>query len=358
MAADFDGDGFDDLAVGVPNETVAGVFHAGAVHVIYGSPAGLSATDTQFIHQNSTGISDSAEESDQFGLSLAAADFGNGVRADLAIGVPRENVGGVSDAGAVHVVYGSASGLGALGDQLRVQSSGSGGGLVEANDHFGWSLAAANFGNGSQADLAVGVPGEDVGAIGNAGAVNVVYGASGGLTATGAEFRTQDAASGGGGVEAGDDFGVSLAAANFGKGTQADLAVGVLFEDLGGALDAGAVNVIYGSSSGLTESGNQFWHQALPLEPPGTALPDPTEPDDQFGWWLAAANFGNGAQADLAVGVPLENVGGTRDAGAVDVIFGSATGLTVALSVHRVQNAASGGGGVAADDEFGFALAF
>ena len=36
VAADFDDDGFDDLAVAAPNDEVAGVSGAGAVHVIFG----------------------------------------------------------------------------------------------------------------------------------------------------------------------------------------------------------------------------------------------------------------------------------------------------------------------------------
>ena len=39
------------------------------------------------------------------------ADFNNDGAADLAIGVPFECVGAIQDAGAVHVLYGSAGGL-------------------------------------------------------------------------------------------------------------------------------------------------------------------------------------------------------------------------------------------------------
>ena len=72
--ADFNGDGFDDLAVGVPHEDIGTINAAGAVNVIYGSSRGLSSTallpttpDDQFWHQNSSGILDIAEDSDFFG---------------------------------------------------------------------------------------------------------------------------------------------------------------------------------------------------------------------------------------------------------------------------------------------------
>ena len=64
-------------------------------------------------------------------------------------------------------------------------------GTPEAGDQFGYSLAAGNFGNSSQADLAIGVPFEDQAAT-NDGAVNVIYGAAtGGLGAAGNEVWSQ-----------------------------------------------------------------------------------------------------------------------------------------------------------------------
>jgi hypothetical protein len=42
---DFNGDGFADLAIGVPEEDTGGAEDAGAVNVIYGSASGLTATD-------------------------------------------------------------------------------------------------------------------------------------------------------------------------------------------------------------------------------------------------------------------------------------------------------------------------
>ncbi len=44
LPADFNGDGYSDLAIGIQNEDVGMVVDAGAVAVIYGSSSGLSAT--------------------------------------------------------------------------------------------------------------------------------------------------------------------------------------------------------------------------------------------------------------------------------------------------------------------------
>ena len=68
--SDFNGDGFPDLAIGVPNEDGGAVSNAGAVNVLYGSAGGLQATspDDQFWNQDSPGVRDVAEANDQFGL--------------------------------------------------------------------------------------------------------------------------------------------------------------------------------------------------------------------------------------------------------------------------------------------------
>src|SRR5262245_49721791 len=99
VTADFNGDGFSDLAVGVPYASDNGALSAGAVHIVYGSAAGLSAVNTQVLTQDSLGL-DSSEQADFFGLALAPGDFNGDGKADLAIGVEGENVGNNPAAGA------------------------------------------------------------------------------------------------------------------------------------------------------------------------------------------------------------------------------------------------------------------
>jgi hypothetical protein len=70
-AGDFNGDGFADLAAGVPSEDGNGISDAGVVHVIYGSAAGLSSAGNQFWTQDSPGVLDDAEATDVFGSALA-----------------------------------------------------------------------------------------------------------------------------------------------------------------------------------------------------------------------------------------------------------------------------------------------
>jgi hypothetical protein len=71
VRADFDNDGFADLAVGVPTEDVGTVFDAGAVNVLYGGVDGLSGAGSQHFTQDSPELPDTAEDSDLFGAALA-----------------------------------------------------------------------------------------------------------------------------------------------------------------------------------------------------------------------------------------------------------------------------------------------
>lgn len=191
----FDGDGYDDLAIGTPNESVGTGFSetpfAGMVNVLYGSNEGLVAEGNQTWHQDSGGIAGSAEIGDTFGFSLVAADFSGDGISDLAVGVPRENISidgflGIpvvkTDAGMVNVIYGSPLGLTATVDQGWHQDRPSIAGGVENFDHFGWSLASGDFDANGAADLAIGVPGEDINESlldWNEGAVNVIYSSPG-----------------------------------------------------------------------------------------------------------------------------------------------------------------------------------
>lgn len=91
---DFNGDGFDDLAVGSPSEAST----AGRVHVFTGPGLGLfaSVTDTPFVSQT------------WFGWSLAWGDVTGTSLPDLVVGAIAFDVGGVINSGHV-VVFPSPS---------------------------------------------------------------------------------------------------------------------------------------------------------------------------------------------------------------------------------------------------------
>jgi FG-GAP repeat len=72
----------------------------------------------------------------------ALGDFNGDGRADLVVGVPYEDVGTVSDAGAINVLYGTATGISATGNQFWHQNSAGVLDAAEAGDRFGAALAA------------------------------------------------------------------------------------------------------------------------------------------------------------------------------------------------------------------------
>jgi len=69
-AGDFNGDGFADLAIGVPDEDLSGVGSVGAIQVIYGSSDGFNEKGIQFFSQDTTGLVGTGGVHDRFGFAL------------------------------------------------------------------------------------------------------------------------------------------------------------------------------------------------------------------------------------------------------------------------------------------------
>lgn len=146
-SADFDRDGYADLAIGSENETVGGMRTAGRVTVLYGSPRGLR-TQRSWSHSPGQGLT-------RFGSSLVAADFTGDGYPDLAVGA--SGAGMWSDdayaQGAVEVLRGGRHGLSASAPVLLPGPRG--------DWYFGSELAAGRLHRGARsADLVVAAEGE------------------------------------------------------------------------------------------------------------------------------------------------------------------------------------------------------
>ncbi|MGD8967852.1 MAG: FG-GAP repeat protein [Anaerolineae bacterium] len=200
--------------------------------------------------------------------------------------------------------------------------------------------------------LVIGVPWEDVGTAPgaeDAGALNILYGAGGGLSASGDQFWSQNSARVNGTVEDFDWFGSALAVGDFDGDGDFDLAVGVPGEGAGGVSGAGVVQVFYSAKGRLTAAGNQIWSQGTPL------VEGALELSDGFGAALAAGNFNGDAYDDLAVGVPDEDIDDVTNAGAVNVIYGYGSGLGESPQFWH-QDVSGVSGEAEEGDAFGFAL--
>jgi hypothetical protein len=271
---DFNGDGYDDIAVGIPfrnlgsNQQIAA---AGGVLILYGGSGGISAAGNKYFDENSAGLHTvnpaGAQAGDHFSLALAAGDFNGAVNPttglpidDLAIGAPGD-AGGVANAGAVYILFGSTSGLTTTGAKRLTQASL--GSVDQTGANFGLALAAGDFNGDGIADLAIGAPTETVKGNTNAGLVYAVYGSASGLSVAGNQYWTQESLNKGRVSQAGDNFGAALAVGDFNGDGMTDLAIGTPGKTIGGAAGAGAVDVMYGTPVGLTRVNDQFWDEDL-----------------------------------------------------------------------------------------------
>ena len=356
--SDFDGDGYVDLAIGAPGEDIGSRLDAGLVNVLYGGAGGLNAAGDQAWSQDSTGVLGTSEGApavagDGFGSALASADFDRDGRADLAVGVPLDRIGTTRFAGAVNVLYGSASGLTATGDQLWSQAE-----LAddpEQGDGFGQSLAAGDFDGDGFADLAIGVPAEGLGTGQAPGIVMILRGGAGGLGTTGAQTLTRALTGAPYLADTPHGFGYALAAGDLNGDGKADLAVGAPASGASGddptrPLVDGEVSVFHGSAAGLSAAGSQVWTQDT------TGVPGTAEGGDWFGSSLEIADFDADHYRDLAIGARFDRVGTVR-AGAVNVLYGTVTGLTSAGAQLWDQDVAGVPGSAEIGDTFGHALA-
>ena len=314
----FDGNAFVDLAVGAPNRNLpTGAVDAGRVNIFPGSAAGIGAGAFP-LDQDANGIADDGENGDGFGYALAAGDFDGNGSDDLAVGVHNEDDANGIQSGAVHLLYGDSQGAATGGNLLYFESS-FGGTNVDSYG-FGFSLAAGDFDADGIDDFASGVPGKEIGGIQIAGLFFESHGTVLGLDEAGATDFSQGFLYGPSENETPDQFGCSLAAADFDGDGADDLAVGHRGENVLQSFD-GAVTVIMGQQgTGLDPLPNRL----RKLEHGFGGIPGSNiEGGLAFGQTLAAGDFDGDGYADLAIGAPFEEEDNFSSVGTVTVLYGS-----------------------------------
>ena len=312
-SGDFDGDGYSDLAIGLPGEDLGSTSNAGMVVVLYGSASGLILTGESY---SQTGpIPGAAEPGDQFGTALATGDFDGDGYDELVVSTPFEDLGSTTDAGTVTVIPGSSSGL-IDGNSYSLSQSGPVPGAAEAGDKFGLALAIGDIDGDSFDDLAVGVPGEDLGSTSNAGLVSVLYGSGTGLIIGGETFSQSGSYPGS--PEPGDEFGAALEVADLDDDGFDDIVVGSPGENISGTSNNGVVIVVFTDSSGPNSVGSKM-HNSTSW---GTSM----SADQALGASMRAGDFNGDGHFDVAIGAPGAVVSGKSAAGRVFVLEGTNSG--------------------------------
>jgi len=166
-AGDFNGDGYDDLIIGVSRADPNGKSNAGESYVVFGKAGGFGASLELSSLLSSNGgdgslgfVINGIAVGDFSGYSVSSAgDFNGDGFDDLIIGAYRADPNGKSNAGESYVVFGKAGGFGASLELSSLLSSNGGDGSlgfvingIDARDLSGFSVSSAGDVNGDGFD--------------------------------------------------------------------------------------------------------------------------------------------------------------------------------------------------------------
>ncbi|MDX3752743.1 FG-GAP and VCBS repeat-containing protein [Streptomyces sp. AK08-02] len=306
-AADFNADGYGDLAVAATHEGVAGRAEQGTVTVLWGSRTGLSG-GTDIPARANTRYA-------RMGSDLAAGDFNGDGKKDLAV---------VAD-GKAYVYRGPISRSGVAGSVTALDKNG---GSFNTT-----ALISGNVTGDNKTDLVV--IGDVIGE--NYIASDAWFIKGGRTLAPGRTLRLERVNGNGGEAERGGDGVI----ADFDKDGKGDIAIGTpLFSK-----SRGEVSVWYGAAAGPARSARFTQNTA--------GVADTAETYDYFGDSIAAGDINGDGYRDLAIGADGERIGTKPYAGAVHVLYGRAGGLTTAGSQFFARNSAGVPGDVTDGDGFG-----
>ncbi|NJK31370.1 MAG: VWA domain-containing protein [Deltaproteobacteria bacterium] len=315
---DFDGDGHQDRLWGEPDYDSG----RGRIVVDYADDA-----TPDYWHRETAGILGTAAVDDNFGAVVVAGDFNDDGYDDVAIGAPLADFGGLTQAGEIHIIYGSSGGLTSIGDQLWNTDSAGMYGIGESDEYFGSRMSVGDFNCDGYDDIVVGMPDEVVGSVDEAGVIHAIYGSSGGITSTGNDLYYQGYSGANGTPEANDRFGETLAVGDFDNDTCSDVVIGVPGQDSGAINAVGEAYVMYGdSSTGVTSTGDWTFTQGTVA---GTAAAN-----DRFGTRLWAFDVDSNGYDDVVVMTPGDCSANEKG---FNYVYGGSSGLSTSGNTHTCE---------------------
>ncbi|MEV4704666.1 integrin alpha [Actinoplanes sp. NPDC049316] len=326
-AGDVTGDGRDELLIGIPGKKVGGKKEAGAAVVLKGGASGIVTSGAKWIDQNSTGVPGGAETGDHFGGAIAVGKLNKDKYQDVVIGAPQEDDGQAwMGSGSVTQFWGTGGGVSS--NKVTVVAGSATGAAAEAKDavvwYLGGVLAIADTTGDGYGEVVVGDSAAQANWTINGGVVVTLKVGGSGITHKGMVLLSQHDKSIAGASEDDDYFGDSIAVGDVTQDGIADVLVGVPGEDVGSAVDAGAVVLLRGSRNGLTGSGSWTLTQS------STGVPDAPERNDWFGAGVSLLNLNGIKGLDAVVGAPGELVAGDQAgyaSGTVTRLYGGSNGL-------------------------------
>lgn len=302
--------GAADVWIGAPGRTVSTLGGAGAIDHYTVSASGV-VTLVETITQADTVAHAAPQAGVNFGSVLAQGNQVYGGAVYVAVGTPAQSVDGKAGAGSVTLLTVPPAGKVSSGQFFTQDSSGVSG-VPEAGDHFGAALTVDGL-------VGIGVPGEDLGTLTDAGLVQFLWQDTDYSTGT---ALTQDSSGVPGVAEAGDRFGSALAASTLTQACCDDpdnpvMWIGAPGESLGAAQEAGDVTKL--SWSG--ERVDRIYGFSLLYQGPGGGLGGVAETGDHVGQTLGSMGsyilteglYGSG----VAIGDPGENLPNAHNAGMV-----------------------------------------
>ncbi|WP_405916547.1 FG-GAP and VCBS repeat-containing protein [Streptomyces sp. NBC_00728] len=304
--ADFNNDGYDDLAVASPWEKVGTDTNGGAIAILWGSASGLTG--------KSIDVPDPSPSShDYWGKDLAAGDFDGDGKADLAVG---------SSASTIYVYKGGFSTAGTPGGRTTIKPPIQSG--TNDNPYGPLSLTAGDVNGDHRTDLIV--DGYETQTNYGWNTNYFVPGTASGLSVASAKALKPGIITGIGDIN-GDGFGDIVS----GAGWDATLDDGTTVPD---AATGGKVNITYGSASGPAGTTGITQNSG--------SVPGTSETGDRFGWDLDMGDINGDGYQDVVVSAPDEDIDGVSNTGMVTVLYGSAAGVDVSTGTQSFAQSTAG----------------